>query len=69
MSVSTMPSRAETVRLQHRKRVILTVILISVGIHVIVGIVAGIVIVAPSRRPNSRSPRTSGSRPRSASTR
>ena len=46
MSVSTMPSRAETVRLQHRKRVILTVILISVGIHVIVGIVAGIVIVA-----------------------
>ena len=46
MSVSTMPSRAETVRLQHRKRVILTVILISVGIHVIVGIIAGIVIVA-----------------------
>jgi hypothetical protein len=46
MSVSTMPSGTEIVRLQQRKRVILTVVLVSVGIHVIAGIVAGIVVVA-----------------------
>ena len=46
MSVSTMPSGAEVVRLRHRKRVILTVVLVSVGIHVIAGIIAGIVVVA-----------------------
>ena len=46
MSVSAMPSSAEIVRLRHRRRIILTVVLVSVGIHVIAGIVAGIVIVA-----------------------
>ena len=46
MSVSAIPSSAESVRLRHRRRIILTVVLVSVGIHVIAGIVAGIVIVA-----------------------
>ena len=46
MSVSAIPSSAEIVRVQHRRRIILTVVLVSVGIHVIAGIVAGIVIVA-----------------------
>ena len=46
MSVSAIPSSAESVRVQHRRRIILTVVLVSVGIHVIAGIVAGIVIVA-----------------------
>ena len=46
MSVSAMPSSAEIVRVQNRRRIILTVVLVSVGIHVIAGIVAGIVIVA-----------------------
>jgi len=39
-------SAAEILRRQQRKRIILTVVLVSVGIHVIAGIVAGIVIVA-----------------------
>ena len=46
MSVSAIPSSAEIVRLPHRRRIIWTVVLVSVGIHVIAGIVAGIVIVA-----------------------
>ena len=46
MSVSAISSGEEIVRLQHRRRIILTVALVSVGIHVIAAIVAGIVIVA-----------------------
>jgi hypothetical protein len=46
MSVSAVSPSAEIVRLQHRRRIILTVVLVSVGIHVIAAIVAGIVIVA-----------------------
>lgn len=46
MSVSAIPSSAEIVRVQNRRRIILTVVLVSVGIHVIAAIVAGIVIVA-----------------------
>lgn len=46
MSFSAMPSSVEMVRGQNRRRIILTVVLVSVGIHVIAGIVAGIVIVA-----------------------
>jgi hypothetical protein len=41
-----IPSSAEIVRVQNRRRIILTVVLVSVGIHVIAAIVAGIVIVA-----------------------
>jgi hypothetical protein len=44
--VSTMPSSTKTVRLQRRKPIIFTVVLVSVGIHVIAAIVAGIVVVA-----------------------
>jgi hypothetical protein len=46
MSMSAISSGEEIVRRQHRRRIILTVVLVSVGIHVIAGIVAGIVIVA-----------------------
>jgi hypothetical protein len=45
MSVSAISSE-EIARLQHRRRIILTVVLVSVGIHVFAAIVAGIVIVA-----------------------
>ena len=37
---------ARTLRLQQRRRIILTVVLVSVGVHAIAAIVAGIVIVA-----------------------
>ena len=37
---------ASTLRLQQRRRIILTVVLVSVGVHAIAAIVAGIVIVA-----------------------
>ncbi|MGB7837912.1 MAG: hypothetical protein WBL40_07355, partial [Terrimicrobiaceae bacterium] len=37
---------ARTLRLQERRRMILTVVLVSVGVHAIAAIVAGIVIVA-----------------------
>ena len=37
---------ARTLRLQERRRIILTVVLVSVGVHAIAAIVAGIVIVA-----------------------
>ncbi|HEY5706393.1 MAG TPA: hypothetical protein VIS96_12540 [Terrimicrobiaceae bacterium] len=37
---------SETVRLRHRRRIIMTVVLASIGIHVIAAVVAGIVIVA-----------------------
>ncbi len=37
---------ARTLRLQQRRRIILTVVLVSVGVHAIAAIVAGLVIVA-----------------------
>jgi hypothetical protein len=43
---ATVASTSETLRRQQRKRIILIVVLASVGIHVIAGIVAGVVIVA-----------------------
>ena len=66
MSVSTIPSSSDIVRVQNRRRIILTVVLVSVGIHVIAAIVAGIL---PSRPLNSKSPRTSEFLRRSANTR
>jgi hypothetical protein len=42
MSVSAISSGEEIVRLRHRKRIILSVVLVSVGIHVIAAVVAGI---------------------------
>ena len=46
MSVAGLPSNVEIVRVQNRRRIILTVVVVSLGIHVIAGIIAGIVIVA-----------------------
>ena len=43
---ATVASASEIFRKQQRKRIIFTVILASVGVHVIAGVVAGIVIVA-----------------------
>jgi hypothetical protein len=43
---ATVASASEILRKQQRKRLILIVVLASVGIHVIAGIVAGIIIVA-----------------------
>ena len=43
---ATVASASEIFRKQQRKRIIITVILASIGIHVIAGVVAGIVIVA-----------------------
>ncbi len=43
---ATVATASEVFRKQQRKRIILVVVLVSVGIHVIAGIVAGIVIVA-----------------------
>ena len=43
---ATVASASEIFRKQQRKRIIITVILASIGVHVIAGVVAGIVIVA-----------------------
>ena len=43
---ATVAAASEIVRRQQRKRIIVAVVLVSVGIHVVAGIVAGIVIVA-----------------------
>jgi hypothetical protein len=43
---ATVASAPEILRKQQRKRIILIVVLASVGVHVVAGIVAGIVIVA-----------------------
>jgi hypothetical protein len=46
VSVSASPSTARSRRWHQRKRIVLTVALVSVGVHIVAAIVAGIVIVA-----------------------